>query len=217
MSKYRGVIFDVDGVLIDSEPLHYKALTYVSRDLGWHIDDEANQNMLGLSLSDVFHKLQMYKKISISYSEWAEKTHKYYLNNLQPNMIRPGVRQVINLLVNANIPFAFVSSAEKIIVEANLRKIRLINDVAFYISKEDVKQTKPFPDPYLLAVDKLGLNSSECIAVEDTSIGLCSAKRAGLTTVAFPHAMTVPYPKDAADYVVSKIESFPWSNLFSCG
>jgi HAD superfamily hydrolase (TIGR01509 family) len=209
----RAVIWDIDGVLVDSEPLHFEALCEVSKQYGWEISEKNNQELLGLGLPDVYKELQAKFLSKAPYTEWTNEIVQYYVDKVSAKLIRPGIIETLELLKNSGVNMMAVSSAERVIVDANLNNTNLYEYFSGSISREDVTTTKPSAEPYLKALKKLNVSASAmCLAVEDSLFGLQSARAAGIETIAFPHGMSAPVPNDAADYLVSEITDFEWSS-----
>lgn len=93
------------------------------------------------------------------------------------------------------------------------RQSASVDTFSAVLGREDVEHGKPAPDLYLLAVERLGLASDDCLAVEDTATGVAAAKAAGLTVIAWPNAMTAAMDFSAADYVLDDIEDFDWESV----
>jgi len=212
-NSVKGVIWDVDGTLIDSEPLHFEALLSVSRECGFTIDKTRNESMLGLSLERVWEVLSETHDISIPMEEWKNRIIHYYLKNVSFEMARPGVIDCINTIASKEIFQACVSTAERKILDANLTAIGIGKNISFSFGFEDVAETKPAPEPYIKACERLKLPRNQCIAVEDTMVGVESATRAGLYTIAWPNDMSKNQDFSKADVIVNDIWDVPWAEL----
>ncbi|MFL6199468.1 MAG: HAD family hydrolase [Thermoanaerobaculia bacterium] len=207
--RTQAVIWDIDGTLIDSEPLHYAALLHACRSHGCQVTAEENDRMLGLSVLDVWRWLRAERGLAVEFEPWAGEIMDYYVEHVTPAMIRPGVRETVEGLARLGIPQGCVSTAERRIVMANLEAIDLFRFMGCVISREDVSNTKPDPEPYRLAIGLLGAVPERCLAVEDTEVGVASAKSAGITTVAWPHPMSQSMSFAAADLVIADLQELP--------
>ena len=213
-SGFRGVVWDVDGTLIDSEPLHYEALLAVCGRYDCSVDEEANRSMLGLSLGAVWDVLTAAgSSFATSRDRWVSEIIDYYVDNVDGSMARPGARETVDMLEASGVAQAAVSTAERRIVLANLEAVGVHDALQFAIAREDVVLTKPDPGPYLAAARRLALPPSQCVAVEDTPIGVASARAAGMFVVAFPNAMTNELDFSAADLRVEHLAEVPWQQL----
>ena len=215
---FRGVVWDVDGTLIDSEPLHYQALLAVCGRYGRHVDEETNREMLGLSLAAVWDTLGA---AGISFDTtrdgWIGEILDYYVDNVCTSMARPGARDTVQMLAANGVAQAAVSTAERRIVMANLEAVGVRSAMRFAIGREDIARTKPDPDPYIAAAERLALPPSQCVAVEDTPTGVASARAAGMFVVAFPNAMTSELDFSKADLRVERLAEVPWQELGLAG
>lgn len=213
----KGIIWDVDGTLIDSEPLHFEALLAITKQCGCPVDECVSETLLGASLADVWGHLHREHTPAIPKSVWMQRIVDYYLSHVATSTARPGVISRIQRLWQCGVPLASVSTAERLILNANLDALSLTRFMRCTLSREDVRHTKPSPEPYLLACHRLELSPQDCIAIEDTEIGVESAHRAGLTTVAWPHAMSMRQDFSKANMVIQHLEDLPWSTLEVCG
>ena len=137
----------------------------------------------------------------------------YYVDNVDGSMARPGARETVDMLAANGVAQAAVSTAARRIVLANLEAVGVHHAMRFAIAREDVARTKPDPDPYVAAAKRLALPPSQCVAVEDTPIGVASARAAGMFVVAFPNAMTNELDFSAADLRVEHLAEVPWQQL----
>lgn len=209
----RGVVWDIDGTLIDSEPLHLEALLAISREHGCSISKEENEALLGLSLEVVWEYLRQHHGLGAPKAKWMKLVTKYYLARVQPAMARPGAVQCVRYLATRGVPQACVSTADRQVVDGNLEALGVSRFMLFSVSREDVKLTKPDPEPYRTVCQRLGLEPGECLAIEDTVVGVRSASHAGLTTVAWPHGMSPRQTNVGATYTITGLSEVPWHSL----
>lgn len=211
---FRGVVWDVDGTLIDSEPLHYESLLAVCSRYNCSVSEETNRALLGLSLGAVWDVLTAAgASFATSREGWMSEVIDYYVENVSGSMARPGARQTVDMLAANGVAQAAVSTAERRIVLANLDAVGVHEAMRFAIAREDVARTKPAPDPYLAAAKRLALPPSQCVAVEDTPIGVAAARAAGMFVVAFPNATTNELDFSSADLRVEHLAEVPWQLL----
>ena len=166
--------------------------------------------MLGLDLVDAWKLLQAHDPMSVTLHVWMSEITEAYLSRIHAGMARPGVIDVVRRLTELGIPQAAVSTAERRIAWTNLESIRLRHHMASVICREDVRYAKPHPAAYTLAVRRLGRRPDRCLAVEDTRSGLDAARRAGLVTIAWPHALSGALDQADADFQLAQITDFPW-------
>lgn len=200
----KGVIFDIDGVIVDSEPLHMEALfELMKRELNFEVNIAEN-DLIGLTLDDTIAQFGISKNKT---EKIKQLTIKYYLEKLSPDLIRPNVKKLWISLIEKDIKFGCVSSAEMQICEGNIKLLEL-NDkkqvpiVAF----ESVVQSKPHPLPYLAMLDMLALNADEVMVLEDSDTGILSAVSAGISNVyAWPHKLSYSQKYHQAKAVITTL------------
>jgi HAD superfamily hydrolase (TIGR01509 family) len=189
----RAVVFDMDGVLTDSEPVINAAAIAGLREFGVQAAPEDFEPFVGRG-EDLYIG-GVARAHGVAYvPEMKRRVYEIYLEIL-PGMIRafPGVHELLDELRVRAVALAVASSADRIKVEANLRAISV--DLAWFdaiVVGEDVVNKKPAPDSYLAAAEKLGLPPPACCVVEDAVNGVAAAKAAGMRCVAveqiFPRA-----------------------------
>lgn len=209
----RAVVWDVDGTLLDSEPLHYEAVVAVSESRGCTIDVATNESLLGVSLAGVWHFLHRERGLDVPQQQWMSEVVDYYLRHVSESLVRPGVWRSVQRLSQLGIPQVCVSTAERKILTANLRAIGVLPFMRFTLGFEDVAQTKPAPDPYLEACRRLGVPPADCLAVEDTEVGVESAHSAGLRVFAWPSVMSQAQNFCRAHQVIQSLDELPWALL----
>ena len=188
----KAVIFDLDGVIVSTDELHYQAWKYIADQEGIYFDHVINHRLRGVSRMDSLDIIL--EKAHKSYSEeekvrLATVKNDYYvtlLASLSPNDILEDVLLVINALKEKGIKIAIGSSSKN--TKKILKQIGL--DYAFdeIADGNDVKRSKPEPDVFLKAAEKLGINPEDCAVVEDAEAGILAAKQARMTAIAVSDA-----------------------------
>ena len=197
-----GVIFDMDGVLTDSEPLMNAAAVATFRDLGTRVRPEDFLPFAGVG--DERYLSEVAEKYGIDLDLAAAKERMYELYyELVPHELRafPGVRQLVRLCRDMELKLAVATSADWPRTEANLRKIELPPESwDAIVSAEDAAKAIPSPEMFLAAARKLHLEAAECTVVEDTVHGVQAARSAGMRCVAV--AQTVEAEKLRRAHVI---------------
>jgi HAD superfamily hydrolase (TIGR01509 family) len=180
------VLFDMDGLLIDSEPLWLEAETAIMARLGagWSAADQAQ--LLGGSLNrTVRYLLSKATRPAppATVAEWlmagmAERVRTHGVP------VQPGARELLAEVAAAGLPCALVTSSERRFMEAVLARTQLRFDAT--VCADDVSVTKPDPEPYLLGAKLLGVEPGRCFALEDSPNGVASAQAAGCQVFAVP-------------------------------
>jgi HAD superfamily hydrolase (TIGR01509 family) len=182
----EAVVFDMDGVLIDSEPVWERVRrTFVAERGGWWPDD-AQDRMMGMSTAEWSAYLSEDFGLRLSPQQVAEGVIAAMVTEYQAHLpLLPGAVDAVRTL-SARWPLAVASSAPKSLIEAVLDASGLRQAFAAAVSSEEVPRGKPAPDVYLEATKRLGIPPASCAAIEDSSNGLRSASAAGLTVIAVP-------------------------------
>lgn len=188
----QAVMFDMDGLLVDSEPLWFKAEGVVMDRLGGSWSEEDQQVLLGGSMPvTVAHLLSKASRPQPpeTVARWLAETMTQLLT-AGPVPVMPGAVELVAEVAAAGLPYALVTSSEPEIVTAVLAGL----DVTFpvIVCAADVAHAKPDPEGYLLAAAKLGAEPGRCIALEDSRNGVAAAQAAGFFTVAVPGVVPIP-------------------------
>lgn len=199
MSKFKAVFWDMDGTLFDNEHLYDDCLDLA---LAKHQLKLPLKLPPGSSLDQIWDCLQEYNQPVVSYQEWFDEIQKATENMLNAHHIRPGVIEVLEVIRNQSIPQSCVSNSDVHTIQNNFFKTGLSDYFKHIVGRDLVNQGKPKPDPYLKAVELNGLSPKDCIAVEDTEVGVSSAKAAGLTVIAHPNNVTKHLNFHEADFVI---------------
>jgi len=191
-TKIRAVIFDMDGVLTDSEPLINAAAIEMFKEKGLVVQPDDFLPFVGTGEERYVAGVAEKYDFPLDAPAAKQRTYEIYLD-LVPLRLEafPGVLELVNACRNAGLLLAVASSADEIKVRANLEKIGL--PIKFWdavISGEAVKNKKPAPDIFLTAAERLSVPPQECVVVEDAVNGVQAAKAAGMRCVAV--AQTFP-------------------------
>lgn len=182
-NKVRGILFDFDGVLADSMNDNFLAWEKAFSDLGVKIQKEEYFILEGRRLIEIAKILgEKYQINPEGYQKVVELKNKYYLD-LYSFKFYPGVKEFIYLLKRENFLISIVSASPKEKLEKTVPK-EFLKKFDVVICEDDLEKGKPDPEPYLKASKKLGLLPEECIAIENSPLGIESAKRAGIYCIA---------------------------------
>lgn len=178
------VIFDMDGVLLDSEPLHYEAVRVILAEQGVDFPLEDYFRYLGTTLTSTWDDLCERYPITMRFEDFEARYNADVLAQYQAGapLIR-GARELVAELRVAAIPIAVASSSHRMWVEAALSGAGLREHFEHTTAGDEVSNGKPSPEIYLKAAEQLGLDPADCIAVEDAPAGVESAVAAGMKVV----------------------------------
>ncbi len=200
----KAVIFDMDGVIVDTEKYHEKAYQNTANKLGVKITQKEVMQFKGVTATEIFKYLFNKHRITESVVKYAlikDEVYRSYLTNLKP---LSGVIDLINKLKKDKIKLAIASSGSKLNVEFILRKLKIKNKFNVIVNGEDVKKGKPDPELFLTAAKKLGIRPKECIVIEDAVSGVNAAKKAGMFCIAVTGTFVKSKLKDA-DLVINRL------------
>jgi HAD superfamily hydrolase (TIGR01509 family) len=188
------IVFDVDGVLIDSEPVWERVRRALVAEHGGHWPDDAQDRMMGMSTAEWSAYLSEDFGLTLSPEQVAEQVIAAMTAQYQVHLpLLPGAVDAVHALAG-RWRLAVASSAPKSLIEVVLDASGLRPAFAAAVSSEEVPRGKPAPDVYLEATARLGVSPAACAAVEDSSNGLRSAAAAGLTVIAVPRPEYPPAP-----------------------
>ncbi len=193
-SVIQAVVFDLDGILIDSEPVWERVRRQVVAELGGHWPPEAQRRLMGMSTAEWARYLSEDLGAGLPPDQVAAlvigRMAASYTERLP---LMPGAADAVRRLA-ARWPLGLGSSAPATLIDTVLESAGLRDYFAVAMSTEQVARGKPAPDIYLAVTDRLGCQPAACAAVEDSSNGLRSAAAAGLAVIAVPHPSYPPDP-----------------------
>ena len=207
----RGVVFDFDGVLADSEPLHLAACQQVFASVGVELSrEEYYAKYLGYDDPTMFRVLAAERGWEFDRKQIealiAEKARVFDAIIESRDVLYPGAAECIERLAR-EFPLGIASGALRHEIEMILRRAGLDRHIRFIVASGDTPQSKPAPDPYARAAQLHQLPPSACVAIEDSRWGIESAKSAGLKCV----GITNTYPAaelSRADRVIASLDDF---------
>lgn len=180
----QAVVWDFDGVIIDSEKLHIEAEIITLKSFGVTLTREIAEEYLGYTLNVYFGKLARRLKINVStkviLQKHMETLHDYY-RRIFP--LTAFARETLEQ-IQKNYSMGLVTNRERDLVEVGMKRFSLRQYFKAMVCKEDVKRNKPDPEPYLTVAKKLEVPPEAVIAVEDSRTGIQSAKNAGMYVIA---------------------------------
>lgn len=186
----KAVIFDMDGVIINSEPLHARAGVMACEKYNISIDTDFCYSYIGspaiIMCTDIVEKW----KPDVSAKELLKEMNlcKRRLEKTEGYALIPGIAELIEKLHRAGIMMSVASSSPEADVHETLRQNKLQKYISHIVSKSEDINPKPAPDIYLEALKRLGVNAKEAVAVEDSDTGIASAAAAGIPCLGFFNA-----------------------------
>lgn len=183
----KAVIFDLDGVIVDTAKFHFLAWRKLANDLGFDFTEEQNEQLKGVSRVESLKKILNWGNMELSEEEFnrqmALKNENYlsYVEEMDESEILPGVPKVLDYLTQNNIPFALGSASKN--ARTILKKINLYEKFDAIVDGTDVSKAKPDPEVFLIAAVKLGAQAQDCIVFEDSVAGVQAANKGNMTSI----------------------------------
>lgn len=194
----------MDGIILDSEPLHFEAYKKAFGEFGFDLNIEEYLSF-GIGTGDKlpYGIAEKYPEKNIVpdalYLRKREIYKELVANDSKP---RENILEVLACLKGGH-KLAVASSGDEETVMFVLEKFGIADDFEVVVTRSDVANVKPSPDIYLKVIERLGVEKSECLAIEDSQVGLSSAKNAGIKCVAFPCRFTENQDFSNADAIIS--------------
>ncbi|MFJ3790837.1 HAD family hydrolase [Kitasatospora sp. NPDC090091] len=180
------VLFDMDGTLVDTEHLWWQAAAELADELHRPLTESDAPEVLGQAVEHTAAHLHRVSGTALSEAELAARLGDSFAGKVAAETVpRPGALALLAELRDARVPTALVSASPRRVVDMVLGTIGR-DWFAVTLAAEDTPRTKPAPDPYLAAAERLGLDPAACVAVEDTPTGVASATAAGCAVLAVP-------------------------------
>jgi beta-phosphoglucomutase len=215
--KLQAVIFDFDGVLADSEPLHLRALQQALAARGIALgEDEYYATLLGFNDAEALQTLARGRGLSLDAAAQeainADKAIRFATLQTANDALFPGARALVARF-GAVVPLAIASGARRDEITRTLDHAGLTSAFRTIVASGETPRSKPAPDPYALAVKRLGVDPGRAVAIEDSRWGLDSARAAGLRTVGITHSYPADELSPYADLVVTTLEEITVERL----
>ncbi len=203
---FEALILDMDGVLIDSQELHYRAGRRMLSKLGISAEEGELHRFTGLSPRNSYMRMSRHYKIDLSFEEFMSLGLKEMLREFRKGApLMPGARELLGEAKKRGLKRALATSSPGEIAEIVLQQHSLRELFDAVVTGSDVEKGKPHQDTYLLASRRIGVKPLCCLAVEDSDIGIASAKKAGMFCVALRNPTTKGQSLDRADAVVNSL------------
>jgi HAD superfamily hydrolase (TIGR01509 family) len=199
----KHVVFDMDGVMVDSEPVQERATAeyLASLGAGAQADAELLDDMMGRRVRELTDALA--ERLGLDPDQVFEEREAVFWRLLDQGIeAMPGLHTAVDRLAAAGLWLAVASSGTRAYVDHVLDRLGVRAAFATVVSGEDVHHGKPDPEIYLLAAERLHADPGDCVAIEDTTHGIAAARAAGMRAVAVTHPMNAALDLSAADAVV---------------
>ncbi|MFC6359709.1 HAD family phosphatase [Luteococcus peritonei] len=190
---FAAVVFDMDGTLVDTEPVWDQVRRQLAEEDGVPWPEQATAAMMGMSTQEWSSYLSEQVGLRSDAEQSARRTIDALVARYEAGTMEvlPGAREAVALAASRG-PVGIASSSPVVLIEAGMRLLGITEVVKAHVSTEQVGRGKPAPDGYLRCCELLQVDPSRCLALEDSSNGIRSALAAGMTTVAVPQPFHRP-------------------------
>jgi HAD superfamily hydrolase (TIGR01509 family) len=221
MGKPEAVIFDMDGVLIDSEPIHIEIEKKLFNNLGIDVSENVHRSFMGASNEFMYADLRSRFGLPESVSELMERDELFrtdYFNRLDTIPLNDGLISLLDELKSAGIKLAVATSSSPDIANILLSRCGINHYFDAIVATSEAGKSKPSPEVYLLAAKKIGVSPADCIVFEDSPNGLSAAKNAGMYCIVIQSDKEIIQKLSGADYLIQsfrEITSLKLTEIFS--
>lgn len=212
------VIFDMDGVLIDSEPVHMACEREMFSLLGISVSQEEHHSMIGSTDEAMWSRIGSKNKISKQLPELIKLKKELYFEYLKHNNKLepiPYIPELIDDLLKNDFVLAVASSSLRVQIDFILGKLKLKQFFKHTISGEDVPRGKPHPDIFLKAAELSGVNPKSCLVIEDSHNGVTAAKKASMKCIGYMNPNSGTQDLSAADMQITSYNEISVESIIS--
>jgi len=212
----EAVIFDMDGVLIDSEPIHVGIEKQLFDKLGIDVSETVHRSYMGASNEFMYSDLRSRFKLSESVSELIESDELFrsdYFHRLDTIPANDGLISLLGQIKTAGLKLAVATSSSPEIADLLLNKCGIASFFDAIVTTSEAGKSKPSPDVYLLAAQRIGVSPEDCIVFEDSPNGLSAAKSAGMFCVVIQSDSELIQKLSKADYLIQSFTEMTLTRL----
>jgi beta-phosphoglucomutase len=205
LPAFDAFIFDMDGVLIDSETFYTEMEQINFKQLGLNISHEEHITYQGTATDEMWKKIKAKHKVPYSIDELVKLTNDLTIpvfKNMEKMEPMSGVVNLLDKLKSRKIPLALASSSFPEVIEIVLDKTGLRDYFDEIVNSRMVGKSKPAPDIFLLAAQKLNVSPEKCIVIEDSTNGITAAKSAGMFCIAYNGPGAEHQDQSQADFII---------------
>ncbi|MGG1517083.1 HAD family phosphatase [Paenibacillus oryzisoli] len=203
----KAFIFDMDGVIIDSEPLHFEVDQWVMEQIGVQITHSELEEYVGMTNPAMWSRLIAKYSLRDSAQDLIKLQMQTKLARLRASDEQPieGIPELLSFLKANQIAIGLASSSPRVFIEAVLDKFSLTPFFHYILSGEEVPQGKPAPDIYIQTAEMLGVDAADCMVLEDSRNGILAAKTAGMSCIGYRNPNSGDQDLTRADFIVDRI------------
>jgi len=199
----KAIVFDMDGVLVDSEPAHFVADAKTLNLFGAGADPEEMRGFTGIDIGDFFTIMRAKYGVSASVAELIEHKNRFLIDELRRHLPRPpGMAETIAGVTPLPLRRALASSSHRVVVDTVLKGLGLADWFDTSVAGDEVARAKPDPAIFLKAAEGMGVRPADCMVIEDSHSGVKAAKAVGMRVIAFVNPNSGPQDFSLADHVI---------------
>jgi HAD superfamily hydrolase (TIGR01509 family) len=180
--SFQAYLFDCDGTIADSMPLHYLAWKKALAEWNCEFSEELFYAWGGMSVAEIITTLNKERGLNMPVSDVATRKEQLYFEHLPQLKPVPEVMEHIEASYG-HIPFAVVSGSTRDSVTASLNALRILDRFETLVCAGEYQKSKPDPEPFLIAAERLGVATESCLVFEDSDMGIQAATTAGMSSV----------------------------------
>lgn len=211
----EAIIFDMDGVLVDSEYTYFQSKSQILSEAGHEVEDSYHFQFMGTTSDYMWEKMKQEFSLPLSVAEYIQQMTALRQAMIKRDGIRviPHVQEFVKGLSQAGLKLAIASSSSLAEIKVNLAEIGLSEYFSEVVSTEEVEHSKPAPDVYLAAAERIGIMPENCLGIEDTKNGTGAVRNAGMVCVGFANPAFPKQDLAFADRVVSSFAELDADSL----
>ena len=209
----KAVIFDMDGVIIDSEPVHFEVEQALIEKLGGKLETQEHEKFVGTTDYYMWNKLKNKFDFEPSVEEIIEMKKQMFLEKIDQIKLMNNCKKLIVNLYKKGYPLAIASSNNRITVDKVIKKFDLGKYMKFVISGEEVNEGKPNPEIFLTAAKKMHILPEDCLVIEDAHNGVKAAKAAGMKCVGLKNLEHGNQNLTESDLIVNSLDELNLTTL----
>jgi len=179
---FKAYLFDCDGTIADSMPLHYVAWSKALSEWNCEFSEDLFYAWGGMSVAEIIATLNRERGLNIPVAAISKRKEELYLETLPQLKAVPEVLEHIDASYG-KIPFAVVSGSTRDSVTSSLQALKILDKFEALVCAGDYQKSKPHPEPFLVAAKKLGVAPEDCLVFEDADMGIQAARAAGMASV----------------------------------
>lgn len=211
-SRKLAVIFDLDGLVLDTEKIAKDSWIKAGKDFGYSINESFYLQMIGRTLRDIEDIFLQFYSSSFPFDQVRTRSYFYIDQQYKQKSIstKPGLLNLLTFIKTNEIEKAIASSSSRAMINKKMKRAKITNSFNIIVSGEDVILGKPAPDIFIEASRILNIDPKNCVVLEDSPVGIMAAKRAQMVSIWVPDLVRLNFDEFMnADYTVTSLFEVP--------